>query len=172
LEGKVQLGILAPIVRRALGTYAASLPLVTIRVRDLRRRRFQAARLHHGFAPNEPDDISDFVSDELNGINHDGLAVPFDFTCLITDQPGTVCTKVPRHFNSLWEIIFENALSRIWLGVYWRFDAAAAAEILVPASGSVGAPYQTPADSTTAYKDRWISLRDAGPSGGCHVCGC
>lgn len=115
---------------------------------------FQAARLYYGFAPNEPDDISfDFVSDELNGINRDNLPAPFDFTHAITDQPGTVRTKVRRHFDSLWEIIFENALSRIWLGVHWRFDAAAAADILVPVAGSAAAPYQTLADGTTAYKD-------------------
>jgi vanadium chloroperoxidase len=116
---------------------------------------FQAARLYYGYTPNEPDDISfDFVSDELNGISREFLAAPFDHTRPLTDQPGTVRTKIVRHFDSLWECIFENAISRIWLGVHWRFDAAATADILVPASASApAAPYQTLPDGTTAYKD-------------------
>jgi vanadium chloroperoxidase len=37
-----------------------------------------------------------------------------------------------RKFNSLWEAIFENGISRIFLGVHWRFDAAAAKDIMIP----------------------------------------
>jgi vanadium chloroperoxidase len=53
-----------------------------------------------------------FVSDELNGINR--------------DNKGTVR---PKHFRTfpggLWQMIVENGLSRVYLGVHWVFDAFA-----------------------------------------------
>ncbi|KAI2484977.1 Vanadium chloroperoxidase [Pyrenophora tritici-repentis] len=84
------------------------------------------------WADDEPDNIAvEFVSEELNGISRD-LRQPHDPKRDITDQPGTVRTRLPRHFSSCWEMMFENAVSRIFLGVHWRFDAAAAKDILVP----------------------------------------
>jgi vanadium chloroperoxidase len=71
------------------------------------------------------------VSEELNGLSRD-LRQPYDPKAPITDQPGIVRTRVPRHFSSVWEMMFENAISRIFLGVHWRFDAAAAKDILIP----------------------------------------
>lgn len=51
-----------------------------------------------------------FVSDEFNGVSH--------------DNRGTVR---PRHFRSfpggLWQMIEENARSRVFLGVHWIFDS-------------------------------------------------
>jgi vanadium chloroperoxidase len=94
-------------------------------------RRYYNGRVGN-WAPNEPDNIAfDIVSEELNGISRD-LREKYDSTRPITDQPGIVRMRVPRHFNSLWEAIFENAVSRIFLGVHWRFDAAAARDILIP----------------------------------------
>ena len=56
------------------------------------------------------DEISfDFISDEFNGIN--------------ADQYGNVRPFVVRHFDRLSDAILENALSRIYLGIHWRFDA-------------------------------------------------
>lgn len=53
-----------------------------------------------------------FVSDEFNGISQD-------------DQ-GTVRPKHVRSFpGGLWEMIVENGLSRVFLGVHWVFDAFA-----------------------------------------------
>jgi vanadium chloroperoxidase len=84
------------------------------------------------WAPNEPDNIKfELTSDELDGISRD-LRQKYDPTALITDQPGIVRTLVRRQFNSLWEVIFDNAISRVFLGVHWRFDAAAAKDILIP----------------------------------------
>jgi len=81
---------------------------------------------------NEPDTIKfTLTSDELDGLSRD-LRGPYDPTAPITDQPGIVRTRVPRTFNSLWEAIFDNGVSRIFLGVHWRFDAAAAKDILIP----------------------------------------
>ncbi|MGG5887676.1 vanadium-dependent haloperoxidase [Falsiroseomonas sp. HC035] len=49
-----------------------------------------------------------FVSDEL-----DGRAV---------DADGSVRTRVERPFNSYARAVWENAISRVYLGVHWRFD--------------------------------------------------
>jgi membrane-associated phospholipid phosphatase len=51
-----------------------------------------------------------FVSDEYNGGNR--------------DNDGTVRPRHTRFFpGGLWQMIIENALSRIFLGVHWIFDA-------------------------------------------------
>lgn len=55
------------------------------------------------------DDIAfDFVSDELNG--------------KALDPDDTVRSRHLRKFNGLHEAIYENSVSRIYLGVHWRFD--------------------------------------------------
>ena len=89
---------------------------------------FQAIRLYYkrrdnlSFAVDAPDNISFTVgSDELNGINRD-LRQPYDPTLPITDQEGVVRTYVSRHFNSLWEAMLDNGISRVYLGVHWLFD--------------------------------------------------
>lgn len=50
-----------------------------------------------------------FTSDEYNGINRNG--------------DGTRRPVVARTYNNLEEAIAENALSRIYLGIHWSFDA-------------------------------------------------
>ncbi|HEX8564344.1 MAG TPA: hypothetical protein VF648_01655 [Pyrinomonadaceae bacterium] len=53
-----------------------------------------------------------FVSDELNGGSQ--------------DNQGTVRPRHVRRFKGgLWDMIIENAMSRIFLGVHWSFDAFA-----------------------------------------------
>lgn len=53
-----------------------------------------------------------FVSDEHNGINR--------------NNRGTVRPRHTRNFpGGLWQMILENAMSRIFLGVHWSFDAFA-----------------------------------------------
>ncbi|KAI9709204.1 MAG: hypothetical protein M1812_007727 [Candelaria pacifica] len=107
---------------------------------------FQTMRLYYrqrdnlSFAPDEPDDIGfSIVSDELNGVNRD-LDDRFDASQPITNQPGDVRTRVERSFGSLWEAIFDNAISRVWLGVHWRFDAFAAKDVLEPNKTAAAAP--------------------------------
>jgi hypothetical protein len=50
-----------------------------------------------------------FVSDEFNGVT--------------VDNEGAVRPYAPRSFNKLSEAEYENALSRVYLGVHWMFDA-------------------------------------------------
>jgi len=64
----------------------------------------------------KPDSIAfDVMSDELNGISF--------------DSNGTVRPRHERHFKSLWHAIFENGLSRVFLGVHWMFDAFDASDV-------------------------------------------
>lgn len=50
-----------------------------------------------------------FVSDELNGRQR--------------DNKGTVRPRHERKFSDLHDMLIENGLSRIYLGVHWSFDA-------------------------------------------------
>ena len=108
-------------------------------------RLYYKERDHLSFCDDEPDDIAfDFVSDELNGINRD-LSNAYDPTQPITNQLGDVRTLVPRHFTSVWEAMFDAALSRVFLGVHWRFDAFASEDVLKSKNLNP--------DGTTMYKD-------------------
>ncbi|MEP9400216.1 hypothetical protein [Sphingomonas sp. VNH70] len=85
---------------------------------------FQMLRLFYGDAPADKCDSIAFalVSDEMNGISRD-LYQPYRGDQPLVDQPGLVRTRIVRRFQSLSHAIFENAFSRIWLGVHWNFDA-------------------------------------------------
>lgn len=50
----------------------------------------------------------DFVSDEMDGKS--------------VDADGSVRTRHNRHYKSFAKATFENSLSRVFLGVHWRFD--------------------------------------------------
>ncbi|KAL8756671.1 MAG: hypothetical protein Q9184_004424, partial [Pyrenodesmia sp. 2 TL-2023] len=96
------------------------------------------------FRDDEPDTIAfTATSDELNGINRD-LRQPYNPNAPITEQLGTVRTNVPRTFPSLWDAMFDNGISRVYLGVHWGFDAFPAADV-------VQSPELRP-DGTVAYK--------------------
>jgi hypothetical protein len=72
-------------------------------------------RLFYGATDLSNDHLFDnltFVSDEFNGVNR--------------DNKGTVRPKHVRNFpGGLWQMIVENGLSRVYLGVHWVFDAFA-----------------------------------------------
>jgi len=121
---------------------------------------FHMARLYYkdrdglDFPLDGPDNIEvEFISDELNGISRD-LRESYDATRPIEEQIGTVRTCFPIKFTSLWSIIYENALSRVFLGVHWRFDAFASEDVLVPNVNpqSDMSPYMLNADGSTKYK--------------------
>lgn len=73
------------------------------------------ARMFYGIDPDDKkgDDLFEdlyFVSDEYNGGNR--------------DNTDTVRPRHTRYFpKGLWEMIIENGLSRVFLGVHWVFDA-------------------------------------------------
>jgi hypothetical protein len=73
-----------------------------------------------------------FISDELNGISRSILYQPYNPTQPITDQPGDVRTRMVLKFDSMKHAIFDNAISRIWLGVHWHFDALDGKKICIP----------------------------------------
>jgi vanadium chloroperoxidase len=131
---------------------------------------FQIARLYYKskggttWEEGEPDDIAfDIVSDELNGVSRD-LRQKYDQTQPITDQPGTVRTCVKRSFKSLWEAIFENAISRVWLGVHWRFDAFAAKDVLVSSTSEPASKSKQKPCETSRYKEASdIRYKTCGP---------
>lgn len=102
---------------------------------------FQLARLflvHKGLAAFDADGVDnvrfDFVSDEFDGRNTDPR------------------TKLPRNhitrgYDSLWNAVVDNSISRVFLGVHWYFDgisvkAGAGSRFGVPATptelGKVG----------------------------------
>ncbi len=58
--------------------------------------------------PSIANEAFSFVSDEL-----DGRAV---------DSDGSVRTRHDRHFVSYAQAVYENSISRVYLGVHWRFD--------------------------------------------------
>jgi vanadium chloroperoxidase len=75
---------------------------------------FHIARMFYGIGANDKSNdtlVTEFVvSEEFNGGNRDNV--------------GTVRPRHTRRFRGgLWEMIIENALSRVYLGVHWIFDA-------------------------------------------------
>jgi Vanadium chloroperoxidase N-terminal domain/PAP2 superfamily len=79
------------------------------------------------FADDENDNIGfEFVSDELNGSS--------------VDNDGALRTRHVRKYASLGDAIFENSISRIYLGVHWRFDGTSAKSIkkMLEASDNIG----------------------------------
>jgi vanadium chloroperoxidase len=75
---------------------------------------FHITRMFYGILPsNKSNDglfPKEFVSDEFDGGNRDNF--------------GTVRPRHARRFpGGLWQMIMENAISRVFLGVHWIFDA-------------------------------------------------
>jgi vanadium chloroperoxidase len=75
---------------------------------------FHITRMFYGVGPLDKNNDNlfprSFVSDEFNGGNR--------------DNDGTVRPRHTRFFpGGLWEMIIQNATSRVLLGVHWIFDA-------------------------------------------------
>ena len=73
---------------------------------------FQMTRLFYQQGTGTTDTLCQglsFVSDELNGKT--------------ADNTGAIRPKHARTFDSLWDAIRENGISRVYLGVHWIFDA-------------------------------------------------
>ncbi len=85
-------------------------------------RRFYG---HHNM--NTADTIAfEFVSDELNGTS--------------TEGDGSVRTRHKRVYSSMAKAIYENSISRIYLGVHWRFDGTTGKSVnqMLTASDNIG----------------------------------
>lgn len=61
-----------------------------------------------GSAAAIPAETFSFVCDELDG--------------RARDPDGSIRTRVERNFSSYAQCVWENSVSRIYLGVHWRFD--------------------------------------------------
>jgi membrane-associated phospholipid phosphatase len=89
---------------------------------------FEIVRLFYGHSNEETADNIEFtfVSDELNGTSR--------------DNDGALRTRHERKFSSVADAIFENSISRIYLGVHWRFDGTSAKSItnMLKKSSSTG----------------------------------
>ncbi|NPU14080.1 phosphatase PAP2 family protein [Bradyrhizobium sp. 83002] len=88
---------------------------------------FEMVRLFLKVPCHQADTIGfSFVSDELNGLSH--------------DADGTRRTRHARRYKRLIDAMYENAVSRVYLGVHWRFDGTTAtdADGLLTQSDAVG----------------------------------
>ncbi|MCK1735885.1 phosphatase PAP2 family protein [Bradyrhizobium sp. 138] len=74
---------------------------------------FETLRLYFGVPRGQADKVGfSLVSDELNGLSH--------------DSDGTRRTRHLRRYDRLLDAMYENAVSRVYLGVHWRFDGTTA----------------------------------------------
>lgn len=93
-------------------------------------RLFYKQQLNLPFADNAPDTLQfSLVSDELDGRT--------------TDPDGSLRTRHHRKYLSLAQAMYDNSVSRIFLGVHWRFDGTTGADVagmLQAADGIGGVP--------------------------------
>ncbi len=77
------------------------------------------------YKPDVDDTIKfEFVSGELDGVS--------------VDSDGAVRTRLEREYISLGQAMYDNSVSRVFLGVHWRFDgtsAQTAGDMLKKSSG-------------------------------------
>jgi len=78
------------------------------------------------YGDDDKDNIGfEFVSAELDGVSK--------------DNDGSVRTRHERKFTSLADAMYENSVSRVYLGVHWRFDGTSGNNItqMLKKSGSM-----------------------------------
>jgi hypothetical protein len=80
---------------------------------------------HSGFGAALFGTLRDFY-----GTDHASFTIGSDeFNGHTTDQSGHVRPLVLRHFTSFSQAAEENAMSRVYLGVHWSFDAVAGVKL-------------------------------------------
>lgn len=90
-------------------------------------RQFYKFRDNLAFTDGQPDALGfKLVSDELNGVT--------------TDPDGSLRTKHFRQFPGLAHAMYENSVSRIFLGVHWRYDGTTGNNVteMLQAANSIG----------------------------------
>ena len=88
-------------------------------------RFFFRRKLGQSFGDRAPDTLMfDFVSDEHNGENKGSNRL--------------ARAKHRRKFASLWRAMIENSISRVYLGVHWRFDGYLEESDIASTSKKVG----------------------------------
>ena len=89
---------------------------------------FEIVRLFYGHTNTKTLDNIGFtlVSDELNGIT--------------TDVDGSIRTRHARKYKSMAEAMYDNSVSRIFLGVHWRFDGTSGDDVdkMLKATDNIG----------------------------------
>lgn len=89
---------------------------------------FEIVRLFYGHANAKTVDNIGFtlVSDELNGIT--------------TEGDGSVRVRHARKYKSMAEAMYDNSVSRIYLGVHWRFDGTSGDDVdkMLKAADNIG----------------------------------
>jgi Vanadium chloroperoxidase N-terminal domain/PAP2 superfamily len=91
------------------------------------RRFYRAKGLTNNFADDAIDNIGfEFVSAELDGA--------------AKDNDGALRVRHERKYLSMAQAMFENSVSRIFLGVHWRFDGTSAktAKKMLEATDNIG----------------------------------
>ena len=81
----------------------------------------------YSYGVNAVDNIDfEFVSEELNGVS--------------TDGDGAIRTRHERKFASVADAMFENSVSRVYLGVHWKFDGTTGNDIssMLTAADNIG----------------------------------
>lgn len=90
-------------------------------------RQFYKFRDTLTFGDGQPDALGfALVSDELNGQT--------------TEPDGSLRTRHHRQFDSLAQAMYENSISRIFLGVHWRYDGTSGLNVatMLQAADNIG----------------------------------
>lgn len=89
---------------------------------------FEMVRLFYAHPDPMTEDTIEFTlaSDELNGKT--------------TDGDGSVRTRHARKYSSMAEAMYDNSVSRIYLGVHWRFDGTSGKNVnkMLQATDKIG----------------------------------
>ena len=89
---------------------------------------FEMVRLFYAHPDPKTEDNIEFtlVSDELNGIT--------------TDGDGSLRTRHARKYSSMAEAMYDNSVSRVFLGVHWRFDGTSGENVnkMLKATDNIG----------------------------------
>lgn len=106
------------------GTYSPNFPAYPSGHATFGAALFQALRLSFKTGPalNVQNilDAADGASGTVNGEDFDFISDELDG--IATDPDGSIRQRVVQPFKSFAQAVWENAVSRVYLGVHWRFD--------------------------------------------------